>query len=278
MTPEKRLPGRTGVVRARLFGRLSGVGALVMACAVFLGACASSPIPPPPSGAGAYQSGNYQEAYRLSASEYSRTEGVRRDRAALTAGLSAHAMGHSALAESWLRPLERHPDPAISGRAAATLGLIAQERGDHEQAAALLSRAARQLEGDASARANFQAAESYAALGRVDSARLHYRLARGGTPAQDQVRTLSNERLELSGYTLQAGAFANQANARELANRLSTRAQALGYGEPRIVQRTPADGRVLYLVHIGSFATERDAQTARIRMGGDAVVAPAARR
>lgn len=253
------------------------VCAFAFGVVMVLGGCSSSPLPPVPSGAGAYEAGNYSEAYRLSASEYARTSGARRDRAALTAGLSAHAEGKDGLAESWLIPLENNADPAISGRAQAALGLIAQSEGEHERAAALLSRAARKLDGEASARANFQAAESYAALGHVDSARLHYRLARGATARTGEVRTLSDERLDLTAYTVQVGAFARRSNAVDRASALRNRALALGIGEPRIVERTSPDGRTLNLVQVGRFDTLRAAQTARIRLGGDAVVAPAAR-
>lgn len=251
-------------------------GAWLASLAVVLAlvGCESSPIAPPPQSVEAYDAGRYAEAYRDATAEHSRTSGARKDRAALMAGLSAHALGNYATATEWLTPLVDHADREIAGRAAATLGLIEADRGDHQAAAAHLSMAGRKLSGDASAQANFQAAESYAALGRVDAARLHYRLA-GATTDDSRVDLLVGDRLAMDAYTVQVGAFSSRENAMTRAEEIRRRALALGLGEPRIVLRPGPSGRSLYLVQLGSYKTESEASSARVRLGGEAVVAHA---
>lgn len=239
-------------------------------------ACSSSPLPPPPKAVVAYDEGDYQRAYDDAVAEHSRTSGLRRDRAALMAGLSAHALGRQAQAARWLRPLTDHPDRDISGRACATLGLIEADHANHEAAAALLSTAGRKLSGDAAARANFQAAESYAALGRSSAARLHYRLAAASTDDQ-RIKDLGDDRLSLDAYTVQVGAYGSLANARSRADSTRPRAVALGLGEPRIVERPGSAGQSLYLVHVGAYESKSEAATAKLRLGSDAVVTRARR-
>ena len=239
-----------------------------------MGGCQSSPLPPPPRAVEAYDAGNYQQAYKDATAEYSRTSGLRKDQAALMAGLSAHALGHYDEAKQWLEPLTRHADRDISGRAAATLGLIDARQGDNAAAAALLSSAGRKLSGEAAAHANFEAGEAYAALGRVSAARLQYRLAEA-TTTDPALKALITDRLGMDGYTVQVGAFSSRTNADRKANQIRPRASSLGLGAPRIVERAGAGGQRLYLVQIGSYKTEREATAARTRLGGEAVVAPA---
>lgn len=252
------------------------IGAAALGVFAMLSGCQTSPLPPPPSAVTAYEAHNYEQAYKDAAAEYNRTSGLRRDRAALMAGLSAHALGRYAEAKRWLEPLTHHSDRDISGRASATLGLIDAKEGNNAAAAALLSSAGRKLTGEAAAHANFEAGESYAALGRLAAARLHYQLA-AATTTDPELKKLIADRLGMVGYTVQVGAFASRTNAERKAASVRPRAMALGLGEPRIVERVGSGGRRLYLVQIGSYKTEREATTARTRLGGDAVVASAKR-
>ena len=250
--------------------------ALAVIGAVLAGGCQSGPLPPAPRAAEAYEAGEYAKAYNDATAEHGRTTGLRRDRAALMAGLSAHALGRQDDARSWLRPLTSHSDRDISGRASAALGLVEADRRHHESAAALLSAAGRKLSGEAAANANFQAAESYAALGRHSTARLHYRLARASA-GDAGLRALIDERLAMDGFALQFGAYSTMVNAERRLAEIRAWVSALGLGEPRIVERFGSHGKTLYLVHVGSYATEREANDARARLAGGAVVARAER-
>ncbi|MEO1130129.1 MAG: SPOR domain-containing protein, partial [Planctomycetota bacterium] len=215
--------------------------------------------------------GNYRRAYREATAEHDRTSGVRRDQAALIAGLSAHALDQDDTALGWLRPLMNHPDRQIAGRASATAGLIEAERGNHETAAAALSNASRWLSGDAAAQAHLQAAHSYEALGRIDAARLHYRLAHSQA-IDRRLRSLSDVGAQMSAYTVQVGAFRDYDNAERSAARVIDVAEAFGLGNVRIVEMPTVRGDVLYLVQIGEYDSEGDAQRARLQIGGDSVV------
>ncbi len=247
------------------------LAAPLLAAAVSAG-CATTPLGPPPRATEAYERGDYNVALAQASAEYHRTRGDRKDAAALIAGLSAHALGRLDDAERWLRPLVDHPDREIAARAGAALGLVRAEQGRHASAAALLSSAARKLEGDAAARAHFHAAESFAAIGNLDSARLHYRLARvGGEGAIDD---LAADRLELADFAIQLGAFRDAGNARALAASVAPRTRALGLGAPRVIER-PTDTTPWYLVQVGSYETRSAAEADRARLGPTAVVAAA---
>lgn len=235
--------------------------------------CATTPIPVPEGAARAYDDGEYDRAYRLAASEAVRTAGARRDAAALIAGLSAHARGDDELAIGWLEPLVDHRRRDIAGRAAAGLGLVYAGRAEHERASGLLAKAAAKLTGEDAARANFHAGESFAAIGRIEAARVHYRIAKA-TSGDLDLRRLADSRLASAtgSYTVQLGAFSSRSNATARAADVRRRAAALGLESPRIVERTGPDGSTLYLVHLGRFDTEDDARSARFRFGENAVV------
>ncbi len=219
----------------------------------------------------AFERGHYEHALRLASSQHPFSRGLARDTFALTAGLAAHALDRDEEAIAWLAPVVRSDDRAIAGRAEATLGLIDLERGRYRQAAARLSRASGKLESEQAARASFHAGEAFSLSGQPEAARLHYRLAERGTGRGD-VRTLSNDRLSLSGYTVQVGAFSDPDNAERAAATLTRRADALGLGVPVVVRRTSDRGRTLHLVQIGSFGSRGEAEVMRTRLGNDAIV------
>lgn len=239
-----------------------------------IGCASSNPLGPVPSAVGPYERGQYEIAYRNATAEHARSEGDRRDRAALLAGLSAHALGRPDEATIWLTPLLRNNDDDVAGRAAATLGLIALEQARHDRAAGLLAIAGRLLVGDAAARANYFAGEAYDDLGRTDSARVHYRLA-GVTATDPALRSAIDARLGVAGYAVQLGAFRDENNARRLAAGARATAALHGLAAPRVIPRRDGLGPTLYLVQVGSFQSERDANEARVLLGRGAVVSRA---
>ncbi|MEM1424427.1 MAG: SPOR domain-containing protein [Planctomycetota bacterium] len=220
-----------------------------------------------------YEMGRPGEALVAARSEHRGATGRARERAALTAGLSAHSLGRDTEAEGWLRPLRSSRDDRVSGRAVATLGLIAMDRGEHARAAGLLERAGRELTGEAGARAQFHAAENFALAGNPETARLHMRLAlaRTGDP---ELRDTIRAGLGIAGYTLQVGAFAERGNAVRAQDRVRASAARLGLGEPMIVEKASATGARLYVVRVGAFSDARSAREARVRLGNTGVVTP----
>lgn len=259
-----------------------GVGA--WACVMLVG-CAA---PARDRGAGtdyeaSYRARNYEAALRQGAAAASREGSPDRDEAALIAGLSAFALDRPQEAESWLNPLVGDSDTALSGRAGATLGLIAQSRRDHARAAGLLTDAADKLVGDEAARAAMYAGDSLAALGRRDEARAQYdragELARpdsplrgalaqrasGGPPVTAGAPALSPS--QGGGFTVQLGAFATRRNADLHAQKIRGRAEGAGLGTPRVVEERDRAGRMLHAVRVGRFPSERAAGEAMQRMG-----------
>lgn len=251
-----------------------------------------------------YRTGRYADAYDSASAAYLTSGAKRKDDAALIAGLSAQAMNRNADAERWLNLVSRSPDRAVAGRAAATLGLIAQERKQHEEAARLLSDAGDKLGGDESARAYMYAGDSYRALAKDDVAQAMYRRAdaavdhdahlramiatrlTGGGPAAAQVGAPSRavpsattqtarypgSTAATGAYTIQVGAFSTRQRADKQAASSKVRAASLGLGVPRVVPTTDRSGKLLYAVRIGRYPTLDAANSARRSFGSDARV------
>ncbi len=249
--------------------RLMLVGTLLFVLLATTG-CASSRGP---SYARAYNAGRYSTAFREATESAASTTGKSREEAALIAGLAAHALNDDASAIDWLTPLQRSTDRSISGRAAAGLGLIAQERGDQERAAALLSEASLNLTGEDAAQAALHAGDAFDALGQKDAARRQYQLGYTQATTATLQATLTN-RLNDQRWTIQLGAFANRRNAERAAHDFRAETAGVGLGSPRVVQSLEG-GRRLYVVQVGEFRSQTEADTARQRLGISAIVAVA---
>lgn len=233
-----------------------------------LSACASSNTP---GYARSYNAGRFATAFREASIRAATSTGRDREQAALIAGLAAHALDDDANAVEWLTPLLRSSDRSISGRAAAGLGLIARDRGDHERAAALLSQAALKLTGDDAAQAALHAGDALDALGRTEAAREQYQ--RGYAQASSSaLQTTLTSRLNDQRWTIQIGAFSNRRNAERAAHEFTAQSAGVGIGSPRVVPSFE-HGRRLYLVQVGEFRSQREADAARQRLGVSAIVA-----
>ena len=219
----------------------------------------------------AYESGNYSVAYDEAVRDYRTSSGWDRDQAALLAGLAAYAKKDYTEARRWLEPLKSHRSREISGRAYATLGLIDVAENDHANAAPALAAAGRRLTADEAARSYLYAGDSYSELGRSQTADVYYRLA--ASKAIDRsLRNTIDSRISQRGFTIQIGAFSEIENARRAAMNVAPMASRIGLSEPEIVPGEDASGRSLYRVHVGQFETERDAKSARVRLGAQGVV------
>jgi tetratricopeptide (TPR) repeat protein len=279
--------------------RISSIltSALVLALSLMIAAplagCSGSPKPAAEGTAGDYmslfKSGQYARAYEVASAQAQRTRGYEADRASLYAGMSAHALDRNADARRWLTPVVGSGDREISGNAAATLGLIAQESGDHAAAVELLDKAGDKLSGDESARSLMYAGDSMIRLGQRDKAHQTWETARERIVADVALRVMIGDRLaghgptttnrpttggtptqsSTGGYSVQAGAFGNRRTADSTAAKLNAIAPA------RVVTITSSQGKPLHAVRLGRFRTRAEADQVRVRVGKDARVVAA---
>src|ERR1043165_8558207 len=146
-----------------------------------LGACASDGQSSTNAGQPKYvelfDQGRFAEAQSAAATYASSATGHDREEALLMAGLAAHARDHMSEAEPYLAQVVDSQDESISGKAEATLGLIALQRSQNDKAAELLSSASEKLYGDQAARAALYAGDAYRAQGKVEEAREQYEKA-----------------------------------------------------------------------------------------------------
>ncbi|MGP1346715.1 MAG: SPOR domain-containing protein [Phycisphaerales bacterium] len=266
--------------------RRQALGACLCAAALALSGCASDRR----AGArAAYDAGNYRDAYyQALAEERARGSAQAQTEGALTAGLSAYALAQDAEnepeRERWLdasanslQPLVDHPDPTVSGRACATLGLGEALKGNFSRSANLLDRAAVNLEADEGARAALHAGLSYDLAGSDAAARRSYQaaLAKAQDPAlRAAIQSRMSGTAAAAGYTIQIGAFASEPNARRAAADAERKAAAAGLqlGSAEVVSGPGPSGRTLHRVRIGSFPSRQEALAARLRFAPAAAV------
>jgi len=237
-----------------------------------------------------YRTGAYQKSYNEAIERHNTAAGTERDRAALVAGLSSHALKRPDEAQRWLTPLTDNADAEISGTAGWTLGVIAAERGDQTRAASLASDAAGKLQGDDAARSAMVAGDAYARMKRNTDARTQYE--RGLAAATgDSTKVIIQSRLNSLGvgpapgprpndapvprptarpgtYVISLGAFANRSAAERLV--ISSRGAALKAGQPAPMLVTTTDrksGQPLFGVQVGEYPSRTAAQAALTRIG-----------
>lgn len=248
--------------------------ALALSLCAGLTGCQSGRIASSSAALASYERGDYEGAYKEAIESHRRTSGVAQERAALVAGMSAFELGRYNDAVNWLNRVDRSQDSEIAGKATATLGLVHVERGNYSLAAIDLTNAGRLLRGEEAARAYFFAGECYTLVGRLDAAQRSYALARAAGASTTGISGQARDRLAPSDFTVQVGAFSQWSNAESAARTARARASAVGLDAPRIVQSQDVNGRTLYLVQVGSYKSKQEALSARVRLGGEAVVVP----
>lgn len=217
----------------------------------------------------AYQRGDYALAYREGAAV---AEGritpppsaAQRQEAAYVAGMSAYRIKDVNDAERYLNMAARSSDSQLAGSALATLGLIYREQNRFEQSAHVLTQAATRLVGQDRANAYFYAALAQQRLGRWTDARTSLSQAARATSNPSFQRQIADQ-LQVTGFTVQLGAFTDQANAQRTAQTYAAQATRLGYGAPQI---TPAilQGKQMYLVQVGHFPSHSSAAGAQANL------------
>jgi len=257
-----------------------------MTAAALFGGCATPPPRPTgPSYVDLYNSGRWAEAQAAAAARAKELpQGAEREQAMLIAGQSAHAQGRDNEAEPWLTPLLESGDPAIAGRAAMTLGLIAQRAGLNAKAVPLFETASNNLAGDESARALLYLGDSYDRMKERPKARDSWTLALGRVKHDQSLKADIDARLsrrdggpatKRGGLVLQVGAFSSHQRAQGLADRLRDRATAAGLAEPRVIE-TSTKGKAVFVVQVGRFGTRPEADKAKKSLGEVAFVTEAA--
>lgn len=166
-------------------------------------------------------------------------------------------------AESLLEPLLRSPDREIRGRAAASIGLIELQRGDHSQATRQLQIAADSLRGPDSTWAAHYALESLKASGET---RVPSHLA---TKARGAQRVL--DPAPAGKYSIQFGSFSTQARAQRHAQSVSRLTRTSGLSDPT-VETVRRGARTLYSVRTGSFQSRSAATQAALGLHTDTAV------
>lgn len=211
-----------------------------------------------------YEAGRYQLAL-ASARAQAGGPGSTGD-AALVAGLSAEAMRDDATARQWLEPIARGRGDQAA-RARAGLALIEFRRGDPLRAARDLETASAQLAGNDAREAARVSAMAYERAGRSDDAERMRRRSVG------MVSASASRAMEIGGssYTLQVGAYSTRSRANQRVAEVGSAVRSAGLGPARVEIAT-RDGRVLYLVHVGRFITEDDAERARRTLGVATIV------
>ncbi|MGH7245062.1 MAG: SPOR domain-containing protein [Phycisphaerales bacterium] len=254
---------------------------LLVASALFLGACASSHKGAQDDYKELYSQHRYADAYKAALEAQTEGSSVQKEQAALIAGLSAAALGKNDEAEKILRPLLKSGDQTVSGKAAAQLGLIAYGRDHHSEASTLLIDASNKLTGDEAARASLYAGDALRAQGRTSEARSSYEKAQGQVQNDSTLKVLISDRLaavtgtQTSGtgqFTVQLGAFSSWQRAQVQADRYRARAQSAGLASPRIVQTTNQQGVKVYAVRVGRFSNRGQAETVQRNLGSEAKI------
>ena len=224
----------------------------------------------------AYDRRDYETAFSKGAAVARSGRDAEQTLGAYIAGMSARRMGDTANAERYLSVAVNAADESLAADAAATLGILYSEQGRYSDAAHTLLRAAELYTGEDRARAYFHAGIAQQKLGRWPQARTSLILARSAS-RNPQFWQQVEKQLNVTGYTIQTGAFRDAENAQRAAADLAGRADAVGLPEPRLVRSVDAAAGEVTLVQIGEFATFASARTYRDRIGADgAVIVPLA--
>lgn len=219
----------------------------------------------------AYNQGDYQTAYDLG--RPIAWDRFRDDRyeAAYLAGLSAQTLGQLRNAEKMLTKAKASPDPSLTTDAADALGLVYSQQERYAEAQRELLWAAERLDGERKARAYFYAGIAQQKLGQWSQARTTLVLARGLT-RDAAFKTQIDQQVNVTGWTLQLGAFLDRDGARNLAESIAAQSRDMRLGLPRLVNGTSSRGETITFVHVGQFTSYQSATRYRDALGTPGVL------
>ena len=221
---------------------------------------------------GAYQRGDYPQAYAFASSISNDGPSLDRFEAAYIAGLAATQLGEDDKAVKHLKRAVRAYDKQMASDAGIMLGLTYARQGRDAEAAQTLIGAAPGQTGEPQAKAYFHAADAQQRLGRWASARDYLLLAKTKTKDALLVAAI-DQRLAVNGFTLEIGSYADPAYADAAAAKYDTLAKEIGIKGTRMVEDPARAGRLR--VHVGEFSTFASAASYREPLGvPDAFVVP----
>ncbi len=149
-------------------------------------------------------------------------------------GLCEFKQQHLAEAQGWFLKATASPSKEVHGKATAMLGIISSTNGDYEAAEAAFAIAADELQG----------IDKQEATSRTSSAN-------------------STSSASSNSFTLQFGAFRDRSNANTAASDISPSLKEIGIQPVWISIETDREGKKLYLVQAGHFASRVAASTKR---------------
>lgn len=224
----------------------------------------------------AYRAAEYGRAATLARRAAEGTSGASRDRANYLEGLALVQLGRIDDAAPLLFAASGSTDAEIAADARITLGTAEIRRGDYVSAGRAYRRASEVLEGEDARRAGAIADRCFArARERNPFAELESPSIAAGpersaqapaasgsstsnapsTPTQTPGSTPPARPAPPPGprFAIQAGAFAAEDRADEVARSLAARVAGLGIGEPRVYVKRRPDGTMVHVVQVGSF-------------------------
>lgn len=229
----------------------------------------------------AYRRGDYKTSLQQAQQIYVKAgAGRQAEEAAYYAGLSAHQLNDLPTAHRYLNVAGNSDDHKLAGQAWGEMAVVYAQQRNYDLSARSALRAADLLTGEEKANALFRAGASLQKLGnRMDQARDCLTQARKLTQDRALAQKI-DEQLAMVGYTIQVGAYSTEDGARKAAQQLAATSGRLRLGTPQVLHSTDARGRSMYLVQIGRFASDADAQQQRRQLGAaapGAVVVPLVR-
>ena len=240
-------------------------GRILLACSVLLPlGCAQSDSNRVDKALTQYRSGQYQAALDTAQSARFSGSGTDRAEASYIAGLAAAELKQTATARHLLEAAADSGNTAVAGKANISLATVLMDSGEPLRAARRFDTAAGQLSGEESSRATFLAGVAYRDAGHAELARRRFANASAETAGDFSKR--ADQEIQNTGFAIQAGAYANRANAVARAQTVSASARQKGFPEARIVE-AQRQGQLLNIVQVGSYSTRSDAEFARRRLG-----------
>lgn len=264
--------------------RLLGLPWVVAALLMAMAGCESTPKASAGL-AGAlseYDAGRYDAAHTKAVAAMQGATGADREQAAYVAGLSAYRKRDYIEAEHRLTTAAASSDRTVAGRAKAALGLVCLAQNRPATGAVHLSEAARILDGSDASEAAFRAGVAYQLAGDESAAQRQFAYARtvesssrvsggrtsggesggrsGGTSGGATGGNWANPPSGL--FAIQVGAFSDITNARSAADQARRFADRHGLGEVRIIPKSDARQRTLYVVQFGRFTSRTSAEAA----------------
>ncbi len=267
--------------------RLLGLPWVVAALLMAMAGCESTPKASAGL-AGAlseYDAGRYDAAHTKAVAAMQGATGADREQAAYVAGLSAYRKRDYIEAEHRLTTAAASSDRTVSGRAKAALGLVCLAQNRPATGAVHLAEAARVLDGPDASEAAFRAGVAYQLAGDESAAQRQFAYARsvesssgvsggrastgggggsggtsGGASGGATGGSWANPPSGL--FAIQVGAFSDMTNARSAADQARRFADRHGLGEVRIIPKSDARQRTLYVVQFGRFTSRTSAEAA----------------